>query len=169
MEGMNREQVLFAMGHPRNKSRETQDGEEIEDWVYGNPPGKVTFITFSEGKVVKVREDYANIGGSTRRRCLRISSPSQTLLSREDGDTPLNFFVGSNLRQTSGECVRSTSLSKSAAQTGAASWFRNLSRYRRHFARFGHFEHRVAELLMRKFTLNSPAVFDRTRRPECST
>jgi hypothetical protein len=25
----------------------------------------MTFITFTEGKVVKVREDYANIGGST--------------------------------------------------------------------------------------------------------
>jgi hypothetical protein len=65
VEGMNREQVLLAMGHPRNKSRETLDGDEVEDWVYGNPPGKMTFITFSEGKVVKVREDYANIGGST--------------------------------------------------------------------------------------------------------
>lgn len=65
VEGMNREQVLLAMGHPRNKSRETRDGDEMEDWVYGNPPGKMTFITFSEGKVVKVREDYANIGGST--------------------------------------------------------------------------------------------------------
>jgi hypothetical protein len=62
---MNREQVLLAMGHPRNKSRETRDGDEMEDWVYGNPPGKMTFITFTEGKVVKVREDYANIGGST--------------------------------------------------------------------------------------------------------
>lgn len=65
IEGMSREQVLLAMGHPRNKSRESRDGDEMEDWVYGNPPGKVTFITFSEGKVVKVREDYANIGGST--------------------------------------------------------------------------------------------------------
>jgi|SRR5580700_3269604 hypothetical protein len=27
-----------------------------------------------------------------------------------------------------------------------------------HVARFGHFEHRMAELLMREFTLNSPAV-----------
>jgi len=32
------------------------------------------------------------------------------------------------------------------------------SRYPQRFARFGHFEHRVAELLMRKLTLNSPAV-----------
>jgi hypothetical protein len=65
VEGMNREQVLLAMGRPRNKSRETKDGDEIEDWVYGEPPGKVTFVRFSDGKVVNIREDYANVGGYT--------------------------------------------------------------------------------------------------------
>ncbi len=65
VEGMNHDQVILAMGRPRNKSRESRDGDEMEDWVYGEPPGKVTFVTFSEGKVVKIREDYANIGGST--------------------------------------------------------------------------------------------------------
>jgi hypothetical protein len=65
VEGMNREQVMLALGRPKNKSRETRDGDEVEDWVYGEPPGKVTFVTFSEGKVVKIREDYANVGGYT--------------------------------------------------------------------------------------------------------
>jgi hypothetical protein len=65
VEGMSREQVMLALGRPRNKSRENKDGDEIEDWIYGEPPGKVTFVTFNEGKVVKIREDYANIGGST--------------------------------------------------------------------------------------------------------
>jgi hypothetical protein len=66
--GMNREQVMLAMGRPRNKSRETKDGDEMEDWVYGEPPGKMTFVTFDEGKVVKVREDYADVGGFTAPR-----------------------------------------------------------------------------------------------------
>jgi hypothetical protein len=65
VEGMDREQVLLAMGKPRSKSRETKDGDEFEDWIYGDPPGKITFVTFTEGKVVKIREEYANIGGST--------------------------------------------------------------------------------------------------------
>ncbi len=65
IEGMDREQLLLAMGKPRNKSRENKDGDEIEDWVYGEPPGKITFVTLSEGKVVKIREAYANVGGST--------------------------------------------------------------------------------------------------------
>ncbi len=64
--GMDRDQVLLALGKPHNKSRETSaEGDEIEDWVYGEPPGKVTFVRFSEGKVVKVQESYANVGGMT--------------------------------------------------------------------------------------------------------
>ncbi len=65
IEGMDKEQILLAMGKPRSKSREMKDGDEYEDWIYGDPPGKVTFVTFAEGKVVKIHEAYANVGGST--------------------------------------------------------------------------------------------------------
>jgi len=62
LEGMDREQVLLAMGHPAHKSRETKDGMEIEDWVFGTPPGKITFVTFNGSKVIKVKEAYAGLG-----------------------------------------------------------------------------------------------------------
>jgi hypothetical protein len=66
IQGMDRDQVLLALGKPRNKSRETNpDGDEIENWVYGEPPGKMTFVKFTEGKVVEVKDSYANIGGTT--------------------------------------------------------------------------------------------------------
>jgi len=61
-EGMNHEQVLMAMGRPVNKSREVKDGIELEDWVYGHAPGKITFVTFKGDKVVKVKEEYAGLG-----------------------------------------------------------------------------------------------------------
>lgn len=65
IEGMDRDEVLLAMGKPRHKERGLQDGVETEDWVYGFPPGKITFVTFNGSKVVKVKEAYADIGGST--------------------------------------------------------------------------------------------------------
>ena len=61
-EGMTRDQVLMSMGRPEHKSRETVDGLEQEDWVYGIPPGKITFVTFNGDKVVKVKEEYAGLG-----------------------------------------------------------------------------------------------------------
>ena len=65
IEGMDRDQVLLAMGPPRRKVRETKDGVDTEDWIYGDAPGKITFVTFAGAKVSKVREAYAGLGGST--------------------------------------------------------------------------------------------------------
>jgi hypothetical protein len=65
IEGMNRDQVLMALGKPRTKVRETKDGVDEEDWIYGLPPGKVTFVTFANSKVIRVKENYAGLGGST--------------------------------------------------------------------------------------------------------
>ena len=64
--GMDRDQVLLAIGKPRHKERNvTNDGAETEDWIYGDPPGKITFVTFVGAKVTRIKEDYADIGGST--------------------------------------------------------------------------------------------------------
>ncbi len=64
IEGMDRDGVLEAMGRPTRKSRDVQDGVEFEDWIYGEPPGRVTFVTFQGPKVVRVKDMYANPGGS---------------------------------------------------------------------------------------------------------
>jgi hypothetical protein len=62
LEGMDRDQVLMALGRPAHKSRETKDGVELEDWVFGQPPGKIVFVTFNGSKVIKVKEEYAGLG-----------------------------------------------------------------------------------------------------------
>jgi hypothetical protein len=62
MVGMDHEQVRMALGQPQHKSRETKDGVDVEDWVYGTPPGKITFVTFSGDKVIKVKDAYAGLG-----------------------------------------------------------------------------------------------------------
>jgi hypothetical protein len=61
-EGMNHEQVVLAMGRPTHHEREVKDGLELEDWIYGKAPGKITFVTFNGDKVIKVKEAYAGLG-----------------------------------------------------------------------------------------------------------
>ena len=60
--GMDHEQVRMALGQQQHKSRETKDGLDVEDWVYGTPPGKITFVTFSGDKVITVKDSYAGLG-----------------------------------------------------------------------------------------------------------
>ncbi len=66
IEGMDRDQVIMAIGKPRSKTRETNpDGIEAEDWIYGMPPGRIVFVTFNGNKVIRVKEAYAGLGGQT--------------------------------------------------------------------------------------------------------
>jgi len=60
--GMDRDTVLASVGKPVRKVRDIGDAEETEDWIYGTPPGKITFVRFMDGKVIRVREDYAGLG-----------------------------------------------------------------------------------------------------------
>src|ERR1700733_2216037 len=55
--GMDSEMVLAAMGRPEHKVRERdQEGNDTEDWIYGTPPSKTTFVTFEGNTVIRVKE-----------------------------------------------------------------------------------------------------------------
>ena len=55
--GMDHEMVLAAMGRPDKMVRERDaEGRETEDWIYGLPPEKTTFVTFVGDNVIRVRE-----------------------------------------------------------------------------------------------------------------
>lgn len=55
--GMNHDMVLAALGRPEHKVRErTPDGDETEDWIYGSPPARTTFVTFAGDKVIRVEQ-----------------------------------------------------------------------------------------------------------------
>jgi hypothetical protein len=57
MVGMSREMVEAAIGKPDKKIRERNgDGDETEDWIYGQPPAKTVFVTFLGDKVVKIKQ-----------------------------------------------------------------------------------------------------------------
>ena len=60
--GMDRDEVVLALGRPERKLRETKDGVDFEDWIFGRAPGKIVFVTFEGSKVVKVKETYAGLG-----------------------------------------------------------------------------------------------------------
>ncbi len=53
--GMDRDAVLSAKGTPDRRVRETRDGVEQEDWIYGIPP-HVLFVTFDGDQVVSVKQ-----------------------------------------------------------------------------------------------------------------
>jgi hypothetical protein len=65
--GMTRDDVKMILGQPDHpKQRETtKDGLETEDWIYGKPPGKITFVKFAGSKVIEVKDEYAGLGGDT--------------------------------------------------------------------------------------------------------
>ncbi|HVH70775.1 MAG TPA: hypothetical protein VNB49_06675 [Candidatus Dormibacteraeota bacterium] len=55
--GMDREELIAAMGKPDHKVRERDpDGNEIEDWIYGQPPSKTIFVRFQGDHVTKIEQ-----------------------------------------------------------------------------------------------------------------
>jgi hypothetical protein len=54
--GMDHEMVIAAMGRPDHKVRQkNEQGQETEDWIYGQPPARTIFVTFIGDKVVRVK------------------------------------------------------------------------------------------------------------------
>jgi hypothetical protein len=55
--GMDKEEVIAAIGKPEHKVRERDsEGNEIEDWIYGQPPSKTVFVRFQGDKVTSIRQ-----------------------------------------------------------------------------------------------------------------
>ena len=55
--GMDSEMVLAAMGRPEHKVRERDPaGNDTEDWIYGTPPSRTTFVTFEGNTVIRLKE-----------------------------------------------------------------------------------------------------------------
>lgn len=55
--GMDREELVAAMGKPDHKVRERDsEGNDIEDWIYGQPPSKTVFIRFQGDHVTSIKQ-----------------------------------------------------------------------------------------------------------------
>jgi hypothetical protein len=58
--GMSTDMVLFAMGQPDRKSRETDGQAPFEEWIYGQPPKEVDFVRINGNSVIRV--EVAKVG-----------------------------------------------------------------------------------------------------------
>jgi hypothetical protein len=57
MVGMDREELVAAIGKPEHKVRERDsDGNDIEDWIYGQPPSKTVFVRFQGERVTSIKQ-----------------------------------------------------------------------------------------------------------------
>ena len=55
--GMDREEVVAAIGKPDHKVRERDsEGNDIEDWIYGQPPSKTIFVRFQGDHVTSIKQ-----------------------------------------------------------------------------------------------------------------
>ena len=54
--GMDKDLVLATLGRPLKKIREQKGEDWLEDWIYGERPHKIVFVTFLTGKVISVKE-----------------------------------------------------------------------------------------------------------------
>lgn len=55
--GMNRDEVVAAIGKPDRKVRERDaQGNDTEDWIYGHPPDKTVFVHFVGDKVSWIKQ-----------------------------------------------------------------------------------------------------------------
>jgi len=55
--GMDREEVVAAIGKPDRKVRERDaNGNDTEDWIYGHPPDKTIFVKFTGDHVTSIKQ-----------------------------------------------------------------------------------------------------------------
>jgi len=55
--GMDREEVVAAIGKPDRKVRERDaNGNDTEDWIYGHPPDKTIFVKFTGERVTSIKQ-----------------------------------------------------------------------------------------------------------------
>jgi hypothetical protein len=52
--GMDRKMVIYALGQPRDKVRETTNGVPFEEWIYGEAPKPTEFVRFQGNRVIQV-------------------------------------------------------------------------------------------------------------------
>lgn len=58
--GMNHQMVLSALGQPKTKMRELENGQDVEIWIFGDPPQPTQFVRFYGNRVIRL--EVARVG-----------------------------------------------------------------------------------------------------------
>jgi hypothetical protein len=58
--GMNTEMVIYAVGPPDSKTRETENQMPFEEWIYGKPPKPTQFVRINGNRVIRL--EVAKVG-----------------------------------------------------------------------------------------------------------
>jgi hypothetical protein len=84
--GMNHDMVIYTKGRPPNKVRETAEGVEYEEWIYGTPPQDVDFVRFVGDEVVRV--ETMKVDGQKIVRIEKEVDLGAPTVAKKQGDRP---------------------------------------------------------------------------------
>lgn len=93
--GMNREMVSYAKGRPDQKIREKDsEGNDYEEWIYGQPPKEVAFIRFIGDEVARV--ELMKVDGTKIVRTEKEVdvSPMQVKVTQKPEENPIDMGPG---------------------------------------------------------------------------
>jgi hypothetical protein len=96
--GMDRKMVIYALGQPRDKVREQDNGIPFEEWIFGEAPQTTQFVRFSGDRVVRV--ELAAVGQE-----LVVRNQDETGGYTGSGDTH-EVKMGDAAPSTTGESTR---------------------------------------------------------------
>jgi len=111
--GMDKEMVLCAKGRPPKRVRETKDGKDVEEWIYGAPPEDVEFIRFVGDKAVSIEDmkvsgekrertedEVGDMGGTLNASAQRAKPQSAAELEEERRSAPTLLRPGEKQENT---------------------------------------------------------------------
>jgi hypothetical protein len=85
--GMNKEMVTYAKGRPPQRIREKQNGQEYEEWIFGQSPADVEFVRFEGDEVVQVK--IMKVGGEKivkTEREVKLDDPALVVAARPESE-----------------------------------------------------------------------------------
>jgi hypothetical protein len=91
--GMDKDMVMYSKGRPPRKIRDKDDqGQDYEEWIYGNPPEEVDFVRFKGNEVARL--EIMSVDGQkivrTEKEVELQSKETEEVAQKKAPDKPTN-------------------------------------------------------------------------------